>query len=170
VPLCPKDGPWLDGGLRAGARGLGNHAAGPSCSIASHPFFAFFFLRGGHEVSPHGVEYRSASRRRITPGNSRLHCFGPPPPALRCTSAVRCGAVRGLWLSSWGSCDTMDRGDGVFFCVRSCCVGTVVYTPAEPVTYEELCLMACTWVMMSLSALRGTRHPRNSIQTILGLS
>jgi hypothetical protein len=160
--------------------GLWNHAAGtghPPCLLCAvllyrvTSVFRVFFLRGGHEVSPHGVEYRSASRRRITPGNSRLHCFGSlPPPALRCTSAVRCGAVRGLWLSSWGSCDTMDRGDGVFFCVRSCCVGTVVYTPAEPVTYEELCLMACTWVMMSLSALRGTRHPRNSIQTILGLS
>ena len=52
--------------------------------------------------------------------------------------------------------------------------GTGMYTPAKPATtYEErycfAVLMSCTWVM-SFSALRSTRSPRNSIQTTLGLS
>jgi hypothetical protein len=64
----------------------------------------------------------------------------------------------------------MRSGNPPCLCLDTVAWGLVLYTPTEPLTYEEPRWTACIGVMMSLSALRGTRHARNSIQTTLGLS
>jgi len=121
VPVClaRQDS---DGGLRAGARGLGNHAVGTGhrpcllCPVLLYRVTSAFriLLRGGHEVSPCRAEWQVAAESYPT-RNSWLHCFGGPP--LCRTPAVRCGAVRGLWLSSGAPVIRWTEGTGVLLCL-----------------------------------------------------
>jgi len=146
-----------------GDRASAMFTCAPSCSIASHPLFVFFFFaRRAWSLSPSGKLPQGTHGFIVLVAPS-------PPPALHPSSAVWCG--EGLVAQLIGApVIRWTEGTGVLLCSILLRGHGGVHTGWASDVWGALFDGLYVDVMMSLSALRGTRHPRNSIQTTLGLS